>query len=143
MRTDTFSRFEQEVQSAFAFLMDEFHFSKKQSSSHKVCYESSKVRIDICHGDYDFEILLTFGRMMPDQSVEQFDFALFLQLVNPALEKSLGERIAAKPDKIHETVQKLAAALHSEGMGIIKGDDNTFNRMKSVTWWQFRPDALK
>jgi hypothetical protein len=135
--------FEQEAQSAFAFLVDEFQFSKKQTSPHKVRYESPRVWIDINHGDYDFEISMAFGRLHSSQPLEQFDFTLFLRLVNPALEKALGERIADKPDKVRETVQKLAAALRAEGMSIIKGDNNTFDRMKSVTWWQFRPDALK
>jgi len=133
-------RFEEETQTAFAFLEEEFRFTRTLVSVRKVRYESEKAYIEVSHGDYDFEVAIVFGRLHRSEP-EQFDLTLFLRLVNPSLEKELGERIADKPDKVRETVQKLASALRSEGMDVIKANDSVFDRMKTVTWWQFRPDA--
>ena len=133
--------FEEETQAAFSFLEKDCGFTRTFRSVRKVRYESRKAFIEVNHGDYDFEIAVAFGRLHRNEP-EQFDFTLFLKLVNPSLEKALGERIADKPDRVRETVMKLASALRSEGMGIIQADDSVLDRMKTVTWWQFRPDAL-
>ena len=134
--------FQDETQAAFAFLEESYLFTRTLGSVQKVRYESQKAYIEVNYGDYDFEITLTFGRLHRSEP-EQFDFTLFLRLVNPSLEKDLGERIADKPEKVCQTIQKLASVLRSEGMDIIEGNDSVFDRMKTVTWWQFRPDALK
>lgn len=132
--------FEEETQAAFTFLENDFHFIRTIGSALKVRYESEKVYLEVNHGDYDFEVTITFGRLNRSE-LEQFDFTLFLRLVNPSLEKDLGERIADKPDKIRETVRKLASALLSDGKDIIEANDSLFERMKTVTWWQFRHRA--
>jgi hypothetical protein len=73
---------------------------------------------------------------------ERYYFQLFLKLVNPALEKSLGDRMVDTPETVAATVRAVANALQSEGQGIIKGDDEVFERMKDVRWWHFFPEAL-
>lgn len=134
--------FEEEATVAFHFLEKEYGFSRTLSATQKVRYESKKAFIEINHGGYDFEISIAFGRLNMSEP-EQFDFTLFLRLVNPSLEKSLGERIADKPDTVRETVRKVAAAFRSEGIDIINGNEAIFNRMKTVAWWQFKPDTFK
>lgn len=129
--------FSEHTQAAFVFLEEEFGFIRTHTSSRKVRYETKAVFIETCHGDYDFEVSTAFGRQHPSES-ERFDFTLFLRLVNPALEKALGERIADNEEKVKETVCSLAKALRSEGIDIIKGRDAVFDRMKNVTWWQFK-----
>jgi hypothetical protein len=89
---------------------------------------------------WDCEVSISFGRK--DQK-EDFSFTLFLRLVNPELEKQLGERIAYKPEQVDQSLRQLSSALQSEGKKIIDGDDTTFEKMKSVRWWDFDPDAVK
>jgi hypothetical protein len=134
--------FSQEVSRAFSFLETEFNFSQIITSEQKVRYESADVFVEINHGDYDFEISITFGRCHTAEA-EKFDFFLFLRLKNPSLEKALGERIADKPDAIREIIGKIVHAFYSEGMDIINNNNAIFERMKTVTWWQFSPDSLE
>lgn len=134
--------FAEAVLDAFDFLEKEFGFSRTIASIQKVRFESERVFVELNHGDYDFEVSIAFGRLhMPEP--ERFDFSLFLRLVNPFLEKTLGERIADKPDSVRETIRKVATAFRSEGIAIVTGNDAVFDRMKTVTWWQFMPDALQ
>jgi hypothetical protein len=91
------------------------------------------------HGLHDCEVHISFGRV---GTQERYSFQLFLQSVNPALEKSLGDRMVDTPETVAATVSAVAKTLQVEGQGIIKGDDEVFERMKEVRWWHFRPEAL-
>ena len=106
----------------------------------RVRYESSQVYVEVNHGIQDCEVYLSFGRMGTD---ERFCFALFLKLINPALEKKLGARIAATPEMVATIATSLGMALQSEGKGIIRSDVDVFDRMKFVRWWHFSPEVLR
>jgi hypothetical protein len=101
-----------------------------------VRYESAKVYIEMIHGLHDCEVYISFGRL---KLQERFSFSFFLKLVNPTLEKSLGDRMVDTPDTVAATVSALASALQSEGKAIIEGADELFERMKHIHWWDF-PD---
>jgi hypothetical protein len=133
--------FEEATARAFDLLEKSYGFRKTLASEKKVRYESEKVYIEINYGDYDYELSLAFGRLNRGEP-ERFDFTLFLRLVNPTLEQALGERIADKPEAVRDTLHKLAEALQTQGMDIITGNDVAFERMKSVRWWHFKPEAL-
>ena len=114
-------------------------FTCVDASDLDVRYESSKVYIEMIHGLRDCEVYINFGRL---KTKERMSFSLFLRLVNPTLEKSLGDRMVDTPDTIAATANALAKALQSEGQGIINGEDELFERMKDVRWWHFDPEAL-
>lgn len=135
--------FEESAKSAFSFLVEDFRFRLEQVVPNKLRFESDRTYVEVVYGDYDFEISIAFGRLNGHAPTERFDFTLFLRLVNPKMDSALGERLADRPEKIHEVVNGLASALHSEGLEIIEGDDQVFERMKTVTWWQFQPEALR
>jgi len=132
-------RFQEETQLCFAFLRAS-NFRVACTSAQKVRYESESVYIEVTHGERDGEVSIAFGRLAKN---EEFSFTLFLRLVNPVLEKELGERMADQPDEIRNCLHQLAEALQSEGKEIISGDNTVFDRMKDVRWWDFQPDALK
>jgi hypothetical protein len=105
-----------------------------------VRFESGKVFIEMIHGVRDYEVYISFGRLAKE---EEFSFQLFLCKFNPALEKSLGDRMVDTPETVAATVKALADAFQSEGHGIFRGDDELFDLMKGVFWWHFHPKALK
>ena len=131
--------FREEAKDALAFLVKEHGFSCVTASDLRVRYESKIVYIEMLHGLHDSEVYINFGRL---SGQEEYCFTLFLKLVNPALEKSLGNRMVDTPETVAATVNAVAKALQSEGQGIIKGDDGAFERMKDVRWWHFCPEAL-
>ena len=131
--------FPNEVRTGFSFLEDE-GFSPASVASDKVRYESDKVYIEILYGERDGEVSISFGRK---DTQENFSFTLFLRLVAPLLEKSLGERLVDQPTQMSTCLSDLANALRSEGKAIVAGDDRIFERMRGVRWWDFQPEALK
>jgi hypothetical protein len=131
--------FVKEVQSDFDFLQ-QAGFVCVSGSPFKVRFESKKVFIEISHEQRDGEVSISFGRS--DQN-EEFSFILFLRLVNSVLQKELGENLANRPEELHQCVKRLATALEAEGKQIIAGNDSVFERMKSVRWYDFQPEALK
>lgn len=133
------SDFTEQAKLMFAFLT-EHSFSCITISSFKIRYESKKAYIEIAYGERDGEVSISFGRIGRN---EDYSFTLFLRLVNPELDEQLGNRLAYNPSQICECLKKLAYALKSEGLPIINGDDAVFERMKSVRWWDFRPEALQ
>lgn len=132
--------FPQEVQASFKFVIEKFGFKDVAETSHKVRYESKHVFIEIYYGSYDCEVAIDFGRLGKD---ETFSFTGFLRLVNPNLDKQMGDRIAYELERVRKDLTALADALQSEGQSILKGEDAIFERMKDVRWWDFQPDALK
>ena len=131
--------FAETVQKEFAFLL-EHGFSCVYRSPTKVRYESKMVYIEVFHSERDGEIGISFGRL---HEKEAFSFTLFLRLVNSALERALGERLASNAEQVRQCVIGLAHALRSRGGPIISGQDWIFERMKNVRWWDFEPDALQ
>jgi hypothetical protein len=132
-------RFRESAQNALGFLIKDYGFTCVKACDLRVRYESNKVYIEMIHGLHDCEVYISFGRLTTQ---EAFSFTLFLKLVNPNLEKSLGDRMVNTPETVMATVNSLAQVLQSEGQGIIKGDDKVFVRMKDVRWWDFFPEAL-
>jgi hypothetical protein len=132
-------QFRKHAQNALEFLVKDHAFTCVGASDLQVRYESSKVYIEMIHGLHDCEVYISFGRL---NSQESFSFTLFLRLVNPTFEKSLGDRMVNTPETVAATVNAVAKSLQSEGQGIIKGDDEVFERMKDVHWWDFDPEAL-
>lgn len=132
-------RFCEEAQAALKFLAKD-GFECIAASERQVRYESAKVYIEILHGFHDFEVHIVFGRM---EKQERYSFELFLKSVNPALEKTLGDRMADTPETVAATVRAVSLALQSDGQEIIIGDDDVFECMKDVRWWQFCPEALE
>lgn len=45
--------------------------------------------------------------------------------------------------QVEKFLDILANALAGDGVKIIKGNDEVFERMKTVRWWDFQPDALR
>jgi hypothetical protein len=131
--------FPDEVRTAFKFLKDH-GFKVTSETSHRVRYESNEVFIEILYGSYDCEVAIEFGRLRKE---ERYSFTLFLQLVNPNLGKQMGDRIAYEPNQVRTALTNLAKAIESDGQEILNGKDAVFERMKSVRWWDFQPDALK
>ena len=131
-------QFREKAQNALEFLTYQ-GFTCVDASELRVRYESSKVYIEMCHGLHDCEVFIDFGRLNTEDS---FNFTLFLRLVNSTLEKRLGDRMVDTPETIAVTANALAKALQSEGQGIIKGEDEVFERMKDVHWWDFDAEAL-
>jgi hypothetical protein len=131
--------FSEIVREQFAF-MERYNFALTSCSKTKVHYESSKAYVEISHGDRDGEVAISFGRL---STKEEFSFMLFLRKKNPALEKQMGERLAATPDQIRECVIKLGEALQREGAEVLRGSDAPFEEMRDVRWWHFQPEALK
>jgi hypothetical protein len=127
------------VQKEFGFLL-EHGFACVSASPTKVRYESKMVYIEISYSDSDGEVAISFGRL---KEKEEFSFTLFLRLVDSALERALGERLAYNADQVRRCVVGLANALKSRGWPIISGQDWIFERMKNVRWWDFQPDALE
>ncbi len=136
---DVTAAFADETQRAFAFLVSE-GFSCVSSSSAKVRYESSCVYVELRHSERDGEIMIAFGRLAKN---EEFSFTLYLRLVNPTLERKLGEWLVENREQLRECLARLSVALQGEGRPILAGDQLSFERMKRVRWWDFRPDALK
>jgi hypothetical protein len=132
--------FPEEVRASFQFLIENYGFMDASSTSHKVRYESKKGFIEIGYGSYDCEVAIEFGRLGRD---EKFSFTGFLRLVNPCLDKQMGDRIAYELDKVRTDLAALSKALQSEGQAILHGDDSVFEQMKDVRWWHFQLDALK
>lgn len=110
--------FPMEAQRAFSF-MDAYGFSCVSISSSKVRYKSAVVGIDICYGESDGEVSISFGRIAKQ---EAFSFTLFLRLVDPQFEKDLGERLAASQAQLRECREKVAWALNRKGRSILQGD---------------------
>ena len=131
--------FAETVQREFAFLLKE-GFACVSTSPTKVRYESKIVYIEVSYSDLDGEVAISFGRL---KEKEEFSFTLFLRLVDSALERALGERLAYNTDQVRHCVVGLSNALKSRGWPIISGQDWIFERMKNVRWWDFQPDALK
>lgn len=134
----TNSAFPREVRARFAFLEGE-GFVPTEASPRMVSYQSGNVFIEVSHGP-DGEVSISFGRRGKD---EKFSFTLFLRLVAPGLEKSLGERLVNQPTQMSKVLADLADALRREGKSIVAGEDSIFERMKGVRWWDFPPEALK
>jgi hypothetical protein len=132
--------FPQEVKAVFTHLLDAYAFKCASSTPLKVRYESKSVFIEIVYGPYDCEVAIEFGRLKTD---EKLSFTLFLQSVNPALEKQMGDRIAFEPDKVRSDLAALARALEAEGQQILKAENSVFEQSKALRWWHFQPDALK
>jgi hypothetical protein len=139
MKNEQKIRFSEQAKSVFSFLEND-GFKRVLESDTKVRFESSKVFVEICYGERDGEVFLSFGRIIKN---EKFSFTLFLRKKNPSFEKDLGERLAYDMNEAQECLVKLAHALKTEGAPIISGEDLVFERMKSVRWWDFEPDALK
>jgi hypothetical protein len=106
--------FADEVRRAFAFLEGQ-GFSYAVSSPSRVRYESGSVYLDVQFSARDGEVAISFGRL---RKKEEFSFTL-------------------------DCLAKLAVALTEEGRPILAGDEELYERMKRVRWWDFRPDALK
>jgi hypothetical protein len=136
---DVSGAFADETQRAFAFLASN-GFSCVSSSLSTVRYESSSVYVEVCHNEREGEVAISFGRLAEK---EEFSFTLFLRLVNPKLERELGERLAGSVEELRECLAKLSMALQQEGRSILSGEQLVFERMKQVRWWDFQPDALK
>lgn len=132
--------FSEAARNALAFLAKDYCFSVVTVSDRRVRYESDTVFIEMLYGLRDCEIYIEFGRLKKQES---YSFTLFLRLVNPDLEKCMGDRMANSPETIAATVNALVKALRSEGQGIIEGDCDIFERMKDVRWWDFCPEALR
>ena len=127
------------AQARFAFL-EKSGFSCVSASSSKVRYESDKVYIEVGNSERGGEVAISFGRLAKK---EEFSFTLYLQLMNPDLERSLGARLPENQTQLNNDLTGLAAALELEGQPIIRGNDAIFDRMREVRWWHFRPEALK
>lgn len=132
-------RFREAAQDALGFLIKDHGFTCADASDLQVTYVSDKVHIDMNHGLHDCEVYISFGRV---DRHESFSLQLFLKLVNPTLEKSLGDRMVDKPETVATTAKALARALQLEGQAIIKGDDEVFERIKPIRFWHFWPEAL-
>lgn len=131
--------FAEDARAAFRFL-EGYGYICSDVTPRMVRFDSQKVCIAVSHAKADGEVSITFGRR---STLEEFSFTLFLRLVNLNLEKGLGERLANEPHEVRRCLDLLATTLRSEGRAIVKGDDAVFDRMKSVRWWDFDPDALK
>lgn len=129
----------EEVQRAFAFLAS-LGFSCTSYSLSNVRFESNEVYVEVRLSGHDGEVSISFGRLGKN---EEFSFTLFLRLVNPGLERALGERLVENREQLAATVKGLAGALQQEGQPILRGDELVFERMKHVRWWDFKPEALK
>lgn len=132
--------FPEEVKYQFQFLIENYDFKCAITTPLKVRYESRVVFIEVYYGSYDCEVAIEFGRLHKD---EKYSFTLFLQWVNPNLNKQMGDRIAYDLGQVRECLIKLADALKSEGQSIISGEAPIFERMKSIRWWDFQPDAVR
>jgi hypothetical protein len=132
-------KFAETVQREFGFLV-EHGFSCVFTSPTRVRYENKIVYIEVSHRDWDGEVAISFGRLREN---EKFSFTLFLRLVDSALERALGERLAYNADQVRHCVVGLANALKSRGWPIISGQDWIFERMKNARWWDFQPDPLQ
>jgi hypothetical protein len=128
--------FKEEAQRELEFLIKDHAFACVKACDSEVRFESKKVFIELDHEVRDREVHMLFGRL---NRQEDFDLALFLQSVNPALRKTLGDTMVDLPEKVTTAVKALANALRSEGQGIINGDDEIFERMKNVHEWDFFP----
>jgi len=131
--------FPEEVQRAFAFITS-FGFSCISSSVSNVRYESGSVYAEVRLSEKDGEVSIGFGRLGKN---EEFSFTLFLRLVNPELERALGERLVENREQLAASLKWLSEALQQDGQSILRGDELVFERMKHVRWWDFRPEALK
>jgi hypothetical protein len=131
--------FAETVQKEFGFLL-KHGFTCVYTAPTKVRYESKIVYIEVFHSDRDGEVAILFGRL---NEKEEFSFTLFLRLVDSALERGLGERLASNADQVRQCLVGLAHALKTRGWPIISGQEWIFERMKNVRWWDFDPDALK
>ena len=131
--------FAQETKSKFDFLVESHGFKQTFSSDTKVRYESAEVFVEIFHGEYDYEVGINFGRLGKN---EDFSFLLFCRLMKvvavTAVEMISDDRAAIKTFLI-----TLSDALSTTGLGIVMGDSAIFEQMKTVKWWDFKPDALK
>lgn len=127
------------AQARFAFL-EKSGFLCVSASSSEVRYESDKVYIEVANSERGGEVAISFGRLAKK---ERFSFGLYLELMNPSLERSLGERLPENQAQLNNDLTGLAAALELAGQPIIHGDDAIFDRMREVRWWHFRPEALK
>jgi hypothetical protein len=66
--------FEKNVLQCFTFL-GESGFTCVHRSGSRVRYETENVFIDVCHGGYDYEIGIEFGRIGRE---ERFSFTFFV-----------------------------------------------------------------
>jgi hypothetical protein len=130
--------FPREAESQFAFLVNECGYALTFRSDTGVRYESTKVWIDVFHGAYDYEVGINFGRRAKEES---FSFLLFCRLMKVQSVTSI-ELISDDKMRVKELLSILSKALAKEGAKIVSGDDATFEKMKSVRWWHFRPEAL-
>lgn len=131
--------FAEEARRAFAFIAS-FGFSCVSSSSSNVRYESSGVYLEIRFSGHDGEVAIYFGRL---GKAEELSFTLFLRLVNPTLERALGEGLVESREQLVESLMGLSEALLSDGQPVLDGDQLVYERMKHVRWWDFQPEALE
>jgi hypothetical protein len=131
--------FADEVRARFSYLENK-GFVATEASPNEVRYESNKVNLVVAHSERDGEVSISFGRR---DRPEKFSFTLFLRLVNPTLERLLGERMPQERSQLRKCLDDLAGALDREGTQILAGDDLVFERMKHVRWWDFQPQAIK
>jgi len=132
--------FEEVARQHFDFLVRENGFQCTAGSESKIRFESKRVFIEIYHGQYDYEVGMTFGRIGCDES---FSFTLFLRRFFPVVDQAIGERLAETPKRISDLTQAMGEALRTYGQRIIAGDDAFYNEMSKVRWWHFQPEALR
>jgi hypothetical protein len=108
------------------------------SSNTMVRYESDKVFIEVFHGERDYEVGLNFGRTGKN---EHFSFGLFCKLMKLEPVASI-EMISDDKLRVEEFIAILARTLEEDASKIINGDNEIFERMKTVRWWDFNPEAL-
>ena len=105
-----------------------------------VRFESDRVYIEASHGAYDYEVAIRFGRL---EQQDDFSFILFLRGANPVLAQQIGDGVAFEREDVARLLALLGRALSTDGLPIVRGETDVFERMKSVRWWHFMPEVLR
>jgi|SRR5581483_8757451 len=132
--------FEDAVVRFFRFLEADNGFYRTEQSELGVRFESETVFIDVFHGLKDYEVGICFGLLSEKR---YFSFNLYVHRFFPERVAELAEEIAGTPDKVLQAVERLSALFKSVGQKIVEADAKTYEEMKSVKWWHFRPEVLR
>lgn len=139
MRDDHAASFPRLVEDALGPVVRPLGFASSASSDDRVRFTDGRVWLELTHEESDGEVALHFGRInKPD---ERLSFWLYMRSVAGDHAAARADGIAWSGEDVANVLNMIADALKTNGLPILRGDDQTYEYMAEVRWWQFEPRA--
>jgi hypothetical protein len=124
--------FQKHAQKEFRFLVERRGFTQAGAEPNRVWYTSKDVTVEVNYsGRGEVDVILD-----ENPPSHRFQLKLFLKAYHPAVEKALGYGIANSDDEVLNELSRLSDALQRYGKPLLEHDRPTFERMKTVKWWE-------